>query len=78
METRTPENMISFGFGRLQCGGMRFAQHEVNLVLAHVIRKMDFSLSPGQDTLRWTSTFTLKPADGVFVVPRIRGADNKT
>eukprot|EP00884_Botryococcus_braunii_P004720 jgi/Botrbrau1/14249/Bobra.0381s0010.1 len=73
METRTPENLVSFGFGALQCAGMRYAQHEVNLVLSHIFRKMDFSLSPGQDTLKWSSSFVLKPRVGVFVVPRLLG-----
>eukprot|EP00884_Botryococcus_braunii_P007242 jgi/Botrbrau1/16519/Bobra.0336s0002.1 len=70
METRTPENLASFGLGALQCAGMRFAQHEVNLVLAHIFRKMDFALSPGQDDVPMSSLFVTKPRFGVLAVPK--------
>eukprot|EP00884_Botryococcus_braunii_P004714 jgi/Botrbrau1/14243/Bobra.0381s0005.1 len=73
LATKCQENLVSFGAGSLQCSGMRFAQQEANLVLGTIFRKMDFTLSPGQDVLPIMSLFVTRPLNGIFAVPKPLG-----
>ena len=64
---------IPFGQGPHTCVGAGFAQTESVLILAELVRKFDWTLSPGQ-TVRPAARMTTRPADQVMLHIRHRSA----
>ncbi|MDG2459878.1 MAG: cytochrome P450 [Luminiphilus sp.] len=64
---------IPFGQGPHTCVGAGFAQTESVLILAELVRRFDWWLSPGQ-TVRPAARMTTRPADQVMLHVRPRSA----
>lgn len=68
-EGRHPFHLIGFGGGPRVCVGLAFAQLQMRVVLAHLLRRLDFTLVPGQ-SFRAVPVPTKMPWDGLRVVVR--------
>jgi len=55
---------MPFGIGKRSCIGQNFALLEAKVIVAMLIRRYDFTLSPGQKIVP-ESTFTLRPKYGI-------------
>src|SRR5437588_6169438 len=64
---------VPFGAGSRICIGMRFGQLEVKAIASELLRRYDFSLSPGYE-LRTRQMPTIGPRGGLplIVQPRVR------
>ena len=62
-----------FGAGPRQCIGDGFANMEIMLLLATLLQRWEFELSPGQNVVP-TITLTLRPKNGVKIYLRSRKA----
>jgi len=66
----TPPAYIPFGIGPRACIGMKLAQMEAKLVLAHVMYHYRFQITRAEQkfpNLTIRAAITLSPADGVWV-----------
>lgn len=72
-EGHKPFHLIGFGGGPRICVGYAFAQLQMRLVLAHLLRTLTLELVPGQ-RFRPVSVPTSMPRDGLIVRVARRGA----
>ena len=72
-EGKRPFHLIGFGGGPRVCVGLAFAQMQMRIVVAHLLRNYEFELVPGQD-LSPVAVPTRMPRDGLRV--RVRRAGN--
>ena len=71
-EGKKPFHLIGFGGGPRVCVGLAFAQMQMRVILAHLLRTYDFELVAGQD-YRPVAVPTKMPRDGLRVSIRARG-----
>ncbi|MFQ4135427.1 cytochrome P450 [Nodosilinea sp. PGN35] len=64
---RAEFSLVGFGGGPRVCLGLAFAQMEIKLVAAHLLRHYTWSLVPGQN-LQMTPIPTLRPRSGLHVI----------
>lgn len=65
-KTHTPFSFLPFGGGPRLCIGKNFAQMEMQFILAMLIRRYKFVLSPGQE-IDFKPLLTLCPSNGIKV-----------
>ncbi len=71
--TTGPERFayLPFGAGPRQCVGMKSAQAQVRLIVAEIVRRVDFRLHPSEEG-RMDPLFTLRPKTGIQLMVRRR------
>lgn len=71
--TTGPERFayLPFGAGPRQCVGMKSAQTQLRLIMAEIVRRVDFALHPSEQG-RMDPMFTLRPKTGIRLVVRRR------
>jgi cytochrome P450 len=71
--TTGPERFayLPFGAGARQCVGMKSAQSQVRLIVAEIVRRVDFDLQSSEEG-RMDPMFTLRPKTGIRLVVRRR------
>lgn len=67
-ESRDPFSFLGFGYGPRNCIGMRFAQMEMKLVMARLLKRYSFFVAPEtQVPVVLQAMITLGPKGGVVL-----------
>lgn len=72
-DKRTPYGLIPFGGGQRICIGVNFAQVEIKALAAHVLRRFDLEVVPGQHIRQLYEPTIGSPSDGIRVRVTARG-----
>ena len=70
--TPRPHHYFPFGGGARTCLGMAFANYEMRIVLAEILRRAELALAPGYEARMVRRGITLAPSSGVPVVLQAR------
>jgi len=69
------KGFVAFGCGPRQCPGREIAQMEVFVFLANLLKRLEFSLVPGDDgSLKGTPGIVMSPKTSVLVIKEISSA----